>query len=89
MAGYKCSIFTSKENCNTRLRLDYNAEMTNMLFGIVILTVDSESRMDVSDRFNIDKYTVFAHVHKFCLLVKTHLSHFLTNGTNLSHGRGL
>uniref|UniRef100_A0A8C6KUR7 DDE Tnp4 domain-containing protein n=1 Tax=Nothobranchius furzeri TaxID=105023 RepID=A0A8C6KUR7_NOTFU len=39
---------------------------------------NQESYRGVADRFNISKSTVFAHLHHFCSLVITHLSHYIS-----------
>ncbi|KAK7168095.1 hypothetical protein R3I94_002217 [Phoxinus phoxinus] len=52
--------------------------LTNSILASLWTLSNQESYRGVADRFNITKSTVSTHLHDFCSLVITHLSHYIS-----------
>ncbi|XP_042575727.1 protein ANTAGONIST OF LIKE HETEROCHROMATIN PROTEIN 1-like [Cyprinus carpio] len=52
--------------------------LTNSILASLWTLSNQESYRGVADRFNITKSTVSTHLHEFCSLVITHLSHYIS-----------
>lgn len=52
-------------------------QLTNSILASLWTLSNQESYRGVADRFNITKSTVSTHLHEFCYLVITQLSHYI------------